>query len=119
MPKFAGVSTNMAFNSTENALTLTADGLIDDVDAFDNLTDLDNFGNVNSSGSYQFAGTVDLGAKYDVELLQTLKSRAYVPLDLWDGRTGLIDTWVDTDGTNISLVNAETYVRSTNDDPNG
>ena len=119
MPKFAGVGANMTFNSTEDALTLTADGLIDDIDDFDDLNDLDNFGDTNSSGSYEFLSTLDLGAKYDLEMLQTLKSRAYVPSDFWDSRTGFIDTWADLDGTDISLVNAEMYVRSTNDDPSG
>ena len=118
-PPFQGTGTNMAYSSEEDALILAADGLIDDVTDFDALADLDNFGDTNSSGSYEFLSTLDLGAKYDLELLQTLKSRAYVPTDLWDSRTGLIDTWVDTDGTDISLVNAEMYVRSTNDDPSG
>lgn len=118
-PPFQGTGTNMAYSSDESALILTADGLIDDVTDFDELTDLDNFGNTNSSGSYEFLSTLDLGAKYDLELLQTLKTRAFVPADFWDSRTGLIDTWVDIDGTDISLVNAEMYVRSTNDDPSG
>ena len=118
-PPFQGAATNMAYSDVENALILTASGLIDDVTDFDEMTDLDNFGNTSSSGSYEFLTTLDLGAKYDLELLQTLKSRAYVPADFFDSRTGLIDTWADIDGTDISLVNAETYVRSTNDDPSG
>jgi predicted phage tail protein len=118
-PPFQGTGTNMAYNETEDALILAADGLIDDVTDFDELVDLDNFGDTNSSGSYEFLSTLDLGAKYDLELLQTLKTRAFVPTDFWDSRTGLIDTWVDIDGTDISLVNAEMYVRSTNDDPSG
>ena len=118
-PPFQGTGTNMAYSSDESALILTASGLIDDVTAFDSLTDLDNFGDTNTSGSYQFLTTLDLGAKYDLELLRTLKTRAFVPADFWDSRTGLIDTWVDTDGTDISLVNAEMYVRSTNDNPSG
>jgi len=118
-PPFQGAATNMAYSDVENALILTASGLIDDVTDFDEMTDLDNFGDTNSSGSYEFLTTLDLGAKYDLELLQTLKSRAYVPADFFDSRTGLIDTWADIDGTDISLVNAEMYVRSTNDDPSG
>ena len=118
-PPFQGTGTNMAYNEAEDALILAADGLIDEITDFDSLADLDNFGDTSSSGSYQFLSTLDLGAKYDLELLQTLKTRAFVPTDFWDSRTGLIDTWVDIDGTDISLVNAEMYVRSTNDDPSG
>jgi len=118
-PPFQGTGTNMAYSSVESALILVASGLIDDATDFDSLSDIDNFGDTSPTGSYVFVSTLDLGATYDLELLQLLKSRSYIPADLWDNRTGLIDTWVDTDGTDISLVNAETYVRSTNDDPSG
>ena len=118
-PPFQGTGTNMAYSSEQTALILSASGLIDSVVDFDALADLDNFGDTNSSGSYQFLSTLDLGAKYDLELLQTLRTRAFVPADFFDSRTGLIDTWIDIDGSDISRVNAEMYVRSTNDNPSG
>ena len=118
-PAFQGTKTNMIYSSAETALILESSGLVDDITDFDSLSDLDNFGDTKPSGSYEFLSTLDLGAKYDLELLQTLKTRAYTASDFWDSRTGLIDTWVDIDGTDTSRINAQTYVRSTNDDPSG
>jgi len=118
-PAFQGTKTNMISSSAEAALILESSGLVDDITDFDSLSDLDNFGDTKPSGSYEFLSTLDLGAKYDLELLQTLKTRAYTASDFWDSRTGLIDAWVDVDGTDTSRINAQTYVRSTNDDPSG
>ena len=42
-----------------------------------------------------------------------------MPADTVDGRTANIDTWTDIDGDDVNDVNAELYVRSTNDDPSG
>ena len=119
-PPFQGAATNMAYSQGENALVLTATGLIDTIASWDDdVSDLDFYGDVATSGSYQFANTLDLGAKFDLELLQILKSRSGSFDDLWGNRTGNIDTWADIDGDtgNISDVNAELYVRATNDDP--
>jgi len=42
-----------------------------------------------------------------------------LPSDTVDGRTALIDTWTDVDGAAVNNVNAELYIRSTNDNPSG
>ena len=54
-----------------------------------------------------------------MDLERRLVSRGIYPADLWDSRTDLIDTWVDIDGGVVDQVNAELYVRKTNDDPSG
>jgi len=116
-PSFPGTF-SQAFNSvTEGGITLQADGLIDDIVDFDSVTNIDFFGNLVSVGSYTFANTLDLGAKYDVELLSNLKIRTINPDDFWDSRNDNIDTWDDIDADDLSAANAELYVRSTNDNP--
>ena len=118
-PNFTGTF-SQAFNSvTEGGITLEADGKIDDITDFDSVTNIDFFGDVVSVGSYIFANTLDLGAKYDVELLANLKINTINPDDFWDSRSDNIDTWNDIDADDLSETNAELYSRSTNDDPNG
>ena len=118
-PNFTGTF-SQAFNSvTEGGITLEADGKIDDITDFDSVTNLDFFGDVVSVGSYIFANTLDLGAKYDVELLANLKINTINPDDFWDSRSNNIDTWNDIDADDLSETNAELYSRSTNDDPSG
>ncbi len=83
-PTFGGTFSNMFYNTTESGIALTADGQIDDITDFDAVTSLDFFGDLASSGEYQFASTLDLGAKYDIELLSVLQIRAFQPSDSWD-----------------------------------
>ena len=118
-PNFTGTFTR-AFNSvTEGGISLSGKGLIDDITDFDAVTNLDFFGGVESTGSYLFANTLDLSAKYDVELLANLELRNINPDDFWDARTELIDSWTDIDADDFNETDAELYVRSTADDPSG
>ena len=118
-PNFTGTF-SQSFNSvTEGGITLEADGKIDEITDFDSVTNIDFFGDVVSTGSYIFANTLDLGAKYDVELLANLKINTINPDDFWDSRSANIDTWNDIDADDLSETNAELYSRSTNDDPSG
>jgi predicted phage tail protein len=118
-PNFTGTF-SQSFNSvTEGGITLSGKGLIDSITDFDSVTNLDFFGGVQSTGNYIFANTLDLGAKFDVELLANLQMKSINPDDFWDSRTNLIDTWNDIDADDLSETNAELYVRATNDDPSG
>jgi predicted phage tail protein len=118
-PNFTGTF-SQSFNSvTEGGITLSGKGLIDEITDFDAVTNLDFFGGVQSTGNYIFANTLDLGAKFDVELLANLQMKSINPDDFWDSRTNLIDTWNDIDADDLSETNAELYVRATNDDPSG
>ncbi|HAX27345.1 MAG TPA: hypothetical protein DCX94_05380, partial [Alteromonas macleodii] len=80
---------------------------------------IDFLGDTSLSGEYEFASTLDLGAKYDVELLSVLQLRAFQPTDTWDDRSALIDTWNDIDADDLSDTDVQLFVRSTNDDPSG
>tara|TARA_R100000278_G_scaffold51744_1_gene43720 strand:+ start:65 stop:1777 length:1713 start_codon:yes stop_codon:yes gene_type:complete len=118
-PNFTGTF-SQSFNSvTEGGITLSGKGLIDSITDFDAVTNLDFFGGVQSTGNYVFANTLDLGAKFDVELLANLQMKSINPDDFWDSRSNLIDTWNDIDADDLSETNAELYVRATNDDPSG
>lgn len=99
---FTGTKTDTEYDSTYDALILSSSG--DDVKA---------------SGEYEFADTLDLEAVYSVDLERRIVSRGIYPSDLWDDRTENIDSWEDIDGDVVDEVNAELYVRRTDDDPSG
>lgn len=98
-PLFSGTATNMQYDSS-------LDGLI--------LTDVSL-----ESGEYIFDRVVDLGAVFTARLIRRLVIRGYLPDNLWDARTNLIDNWPDIDDDTVERVDAKLYVRSTPDDPNG
>tara|TARA_Y100000361_G_scaffold67187_1_gene59081 strand:- start:2092 stop:5790 length:3699 start_codon:yes stop_codon:yes gene_type:complete len=96
---FSGSKTDTTYDSTYDALILDSDGL------------------TAGTGEYAFVDTLDLEAVYSLDLERRLVSRGLYPADLWDSRTANIDTWQDIDGAVVDKVNAEVYVRKTNDDP--
>ena len=98
---FSGSKTDTTYNSTYDALILDSDGL------------------TAGTGEYAFADTLDLEAVYSLDLERRLVARGIYPADLWDSRTDKIDTWQDIDGGTVDQVNAEVYVRKTDDDPSG
>ncbi len=98
---FSGSKTDTTYNSTYDALILDSDGL------------------TAGTGEYAFADTLDLEAVYSLDLERRLVARGIYPTDTWDSRTALIDTWLDIDGGVVDQVNAELYVRKTNDNPSG
>ena len=96
---FNGSKTDTTYDSSYDALILDSDGL------------------TAGTGEYAFDSTLDLEAVYSLDLERRLVSRGIYPTDLWDSRTDNIDTWQDIDGGVPDAVNAELYVRKTNDDP--
>ena len=98
---FSGSKTDTTYDSTYDALILDSDGL------------------TAGTGEYAFAATLDLEAVYSLDLERRLVARGIYPSDTWDSRTANIDTWLDIDGGVVDQVNAELYVRKTNDDPSG
>jgi|TARA_R100000482_G_scaffold53888_1_gene19327 predicted phage tail protein len=116
---FPGTKTNCFYSDDETALTLQGSDKIDDVtDNIDDVPIIDFLGDIESSGTYLFQDTVDLGIAFSsIEMRRHFVTRGFFPSDRVDARTALIDTWEDIDGGIIQNVNAELYVRSTNDDP--
>lgn len=116
-PKFQGVKTNVAFDATTNSLNLIGAGNFDSITDLDNIASLDDFGGIASSGTYDFNEVLDLGAVFSLDLKHHFFTEGFYPNDLFDSRSGLVDTWQDFDGTTAIDVNAELLVRVTQDDP--
>ena len=118
-PQFQGAKTSCFYSDEYDALTLDGTELFDDVPDLDLLAVMDVLGDVATSGIYEFANTLDLGASYSLDLERFFVTRGYFPSDLIDSRTGLVDNWADWDGAASSAVNAKMYLRSTSDNPSG
>ena len=118
-PPFQGTRTNVFYSDEFDALTLDGTLLLDTVADVDALVTFDVMGDVQSSGTYQFATTVDLGNTYSIDLSRYFVTRGYFPSDLVDSRQGDVDAWLDWDGGVIANVNAELEFRSTTDNPSG
>ncbi len=123
-PKFQGTLSNVAFDATTNSLNLTGVGNFDSITDFDTVASLDDFGGINSSGTYDFGGTaggttLDLGGVFSLDLKRHFLTEAFYPNDLIDSRLANVDTWTDFDGATATEVNAEMLVRVTQDNPSG
>jgi predicted phage tail protein len=118
-PPFQGTKTNVFYSDDFDALCLDGTSFIDDIVSFDLITSFDYLGNVQASGTYNFANALDLGTAYAVDLKRYFVTRGFYPSDLIDSRLELIDLWDDFDGGVIDAVNAKLYMRATNDNPAG
>ena len=117
---FQGTHVDTFYSDQYDALTLDGSDLIDSVADVDLIPIMDFLGNIKSLGTYTLLDTIDMGLALDaVEFSRRFVTRGFLPSDTVDGRTALIDTWTDVDGAAVNNVNAELYIRSTNDDPSG
>ena len=98
---FTGSKTNTEYDASLDALQLTSSG-----------------GDINSTGSYQFADTLDLGGAFALDLQRYFVTRGVRPSDLMDVWPD-VDARSDWDGAVIDAVNASLSVRTTTDDPSG
>jgi predicted phage tail protein len=119
VPPFQGSTTNTFYSEDLDALVLDADGLFDDIPDFDSIATLDFFGDIEASGEYEFASTLDLGAVFSLDLRRYFVTRGFLPSNLIDSRNGFVDDWSDWDGGVIDSVNAKLYLRRTPDNPSG
>jgi len=118
-PPFQGAKTDCFYSDDLDGLVIAGSDNIDSITDFDAITSLDFLGEIPSSAEYQFNSTLDLGARFALDIKRRFVTRAFFPNDTIDARTALIDTWNDFDGTQADAVNAKLYMRSTNDDPSG
>tara|TARA_B100002019_G_scaffold42616_1_gene35690 strand:+ start:15361 stop:18669 length:3309 start_codon:yes stop_codon:yes gene_type:complete len=117
---FQGTHVDTFYSDQYDALTLDGSTLIDSVADVDLIPIIDFLGDIKSLGTYTLLDTIDMGLALDaVEFSRRFVTRGFLPSDTVDGRTALIDTWTDFDGAAVNNVNAELYIRSTNDDPSG
>lgn len=118
-PPFQGAKTNVFYSDDFDALCLDGNLLLDSMPNFDLITSFNWLGDVVPSGSYLFANTLDFGAAYAVDLERYFVTRGFYPSSLIDSRLEEIDFWTDFDGGVIDQVNAQMFMRATNDDPTG
>ena len=123
-PKFQGAKVNTAFDATTNSLNLTGAGQFDDIGVsiagtFDDVASLDDIGGISPSGTYDFASTLDLGAVFSLDLVRHFKTEGFFPSDLFDARQQAFPTTGTFDGTEANDVDAQLFVRTTQDDPSG
>ena len=119
VPPFQGTKTNVFYSDIFDALCLDGSSFIDDIPNVDLIPAFDWLGNVQATGTYNFANALDLGTAYAVDLKRYFVTRGFYPSDLIDSRLELIDLWDDFDGGVIDQVNAKLYMRATNDNPAG
>jgi len=98
---FTGSKTNTEYDSGNDALQLTSSG-----------------GDVNSSGSYQFAEALDLGGIFSLDVQRYFVTRANRPSDSIDSWPD-VDARSDWDGVIVDSVNASLFIRTTTGDPSG
>ena len=111
---FNGTKTNVFANENEGGLMFSSTQNWDDIESVDDIANIDFFGDLHTSGSYQFEDTVDLGGVYDAELLSILQIRAFQPNDTIDQRTENIDSWNDIDADDLSDTDVQVFARSIN-----
>ena len=90
----------------------------DGVASVDAITDFDDvgWGNVDPSGTYNFANQLDLGGVFSLDLTRHFKTVGFLPDDDLDAKAALVDTWPDWDGA-VNNVDAKMYVRTTQTNP--
>lgn len=116
-PNFTGTKTNMAVSSQYSGLVLTGSTLIDDIEDFDAISAVDFAGGVATEGTYEFSSKVDLTEVYTSKVIVAVDVEAVDVTDEIDQRLDEMDTWTDFDGSNLTTVNAEIFMATTNDDP--
>ena len=122
-PPFSGNVTGMYYDAALNGLVIASGQLIDDIAPdgnFDALPSIDVIGGVSPAGEYEFGSYWDMGSVFDVNIRRRIVANPILPGQLFDDNTQLIDEWPEIDyETKLAVVNAELYVRTTNDDPAG
>jgi len=117
-PPFAGAKVDCFFSDDVNGLVLGSLVTLDDEPDFDSIADFDFIGAVDiTGGSYEFANTLDLGGKQPLRLRRHFVTQGFYPNDLFDRRTGNIDTWTDFDAATAFNVGASLLVATTDLDP--
>lgn len=114
---FTGTKTNMYVDGA--ALKLAGGTNVDDIPDIDALPDFDAAGGVALSGEYNFSSGIDLGAVYTSRVTASLDFTVSQVGDTIDDRTDSMDSWADFDAYEITGMEAEIQVRTTDDDPSG
>jgi hypothetical protein len=120
-PDFNGVGSSVTVDTSQSpdVLKLAGAGQFDDIPDLDAVSNLDLYGGISTSGTYDFAAGIDLGTVSRIRLEANIKARTVDEFNSFDDRTELIDTWVNFDGDADGQGDCEVWVRTTDDDPSG
>lgn len=113
------LGTHSGTAAPESVLKLDGASLIDDWGLVDSVGLWDAEGGIRATGTYDFAAGFDFGSVVRRRLTVDITVQIIEPLDLFDSRTALIDTWGDFDGVDVAAADAVVWVRHTDDDPAG
>ena len=94
---------NTEYSSSRGGLILTSIGITSPA--------------TKATGTYDFGATLDLEGTFSLVLKRHFQSAGFYPSDLFDSKTGLVDTWPTWDGDVADRVNAKLSVRTTTDNP--
>ena len=111
---FSGAKTNVYYDPANSAIALEGQ-TVDAQSDVDGIVNFDNIGDIQSSGTYNFANQLDLGAVYSLDLKRHFLTDGFLPNDQIDSITD-VDARGDWDGA-VNNVDAKMYVRTTNDNP--
>tara|TARA_B100000700_G_scaffold286355_1_gene341166 strand:- start:83 stop:1165 length:1083 start_codon:yes stop_codon:yes gene_type:complete len=111
---FSGAKTNVYYDSANSAIALEGQTVDAQAD-WDAIVNFDNIGDIQTSGTYNFANQLDLGAVYSLDLKRHFLTDGFLPNDQFDSITD-VDARGDWDGA-VNNVDAKMYVRTTNDNP--
>lgn len=111
-------NTYLRTDLTGTGVAISATRLVSTLPLISTLPSIAGFGEADSYGEYLFANTFDLGGSYNSQLTASM---AVQGIDLKDtiAQRGLVSTWQSVTGNYVDDVNAELYVRTTNDNPSG
>jgi predicted phage tail protein len=119
-PTFAGTTTNTVI--TDNAIELDSSELFDSASGNfdDETTRFFDSGVANadfvSTGNYEFANVIDIGAKHTARITASLTQTADNPDDLFDNRSGLFDSASSNfDGDVAANCNAHIEIATSDD----
>ena len=123
-PSFSGAKNNMIVvnnilkleGSPRFLLTEASDFLIAE-DGKKLTREIGDVGVIESSGSYYFANSLDLGSIYTSRLTAKINSSVSLVSDLIDYRIANIDTWQNFDGASSDAITAILELRTTANNP--
>lgn len=114
---FAGAKTNVI--ASGGVLKLDSTTLWDSVASVDALADVDGLGLISPTGTYTFAGGLDLTTVRPIRLSAHLLASVSAFGTNVDQRVSDVDDWLSIDGVFGGEADAWVEVRSTNDNPAG
>ena len=115
---FAGTKSNMIIDSDTGYLKFEADAPWDSVPGnIDEWGLIDSIGGADTSGYYEFANKIDLGAAGNATLTSAITFNAVNTSDIWDNRLATIDLWDDVDANDFDDLNATMFIATTQQDP--